>query len=283
MDIRMIEDRMREYKPTSKRDELNAFKEIAQEIALLALSRAEFFKHAAFQGGTCLRIIYNLPRFSEDLDFIMFNPTPEFAWQPYLDAIKLEFDSWGLSLQVKDRSDADTIVKKAFLKESSFGKVLRLLYARDRSDMQVAEIKLEIDTNPPQGSFFETKLLAFPTPYSVVTQSLPSLFAGKLHALLCRPYVKGRDWFDFIWYLSHRTSVNYTFLKEALVQQGPWKGSSHITIDRQWLCEQLQEKVQNIQWDLSRRDVEVFLKPRELESVKLWNATFFEHFIKQIE
>ncbi len=115
MDIRIIEERIRIYNPQSKRDELNAFKEIAQEITLLALSRSEFFKHGAFQEGTALRILYGLPRFSEDLDFILFNPTSNFLWKPFLSEIQLEFQSFGLTVEVKDRSEANTAVKKAFL------------------------------------------------------------------------------------------------------------------------------------------------------------------------
>lgn len=282
MDIRIIEDRIREYKPMSKRDELNAFKEIAQEIALLALSRAEFFKHAGFQGGTCLRIVHGLPRFSEDLDFILFQSNPQFTWQRYLNEIRLEFESWGFSLQVQDRSEVSNNVKKAFLKEHSFGKVLQLLYARDRSDAQTVQIKLEIDTNPPEGSDFDTKLIEFPTPYSIITQSMPSLFAGKLHALLCREYVKGRDWYDFIWYVTKNTPINYFFLKQALFQQGPWANLQNMEIDRQWVSTELKKKVYNINWEQAARDVEIFLKPRELESLKLWNPTFFEHFINKL-
>jgi len=281
MDIRIIEDRIRQYNPRSKQEELNAIKEIAQEIALMGLSRAEFFKHAAFQGGTCLRIAYGLPRFSEDLDFILLSPNPHFKWQTYLNEIKLEFESYGLSLEVKDRSEAPNIVKKAFLKETSFGQVLQLAYARDRSDTQVIQIKLEIDTNPPSGSDFEAKLVDFPAPFSIISQSMPSLFAGKIHALLCREYVKGRDWYDFVWYVSRKTQINYSFLQQALLQMGPWKGQQ-IEVDLQWLREKLQEKVQQINWSTAVKDVEIFIKPRDLQSLTLWNASFFEHYIQKM-
>lgn len=282
MDIRIIEDRIRQYKPDSKREELNAFKEIAQEIALMGLSRADFFKHGAFQGGTALRILYGLPRFSEDLDFILFSANPQFKWQSFLNEIKLEFDTFGLSLEVKDRSEVPNIVKKAFLKEASFGKVLQLSYARDRSDVQAIQIKLEVDTNPPLGSNFETKLVDFPKPFSVIAQTMPSLFAGKIHALLCREYVKGRDWYDFIWYVTRKTSINYSFLQKAIYQLGPWQGLQ-IPIDRKWVCDALQKKVHEIDWRLAVKDVEIFLKPRDLQSLGLWNSGFFEHFIEKMD
>lgn len=282
MDIRIIEDRIRQYKPASKQEELNAFKEIAQEIVLMGLSRAGFFKHGAFQGGTALRILYGLPRFSEDLDFMLFAANPQFKWQIYLNEIKLEFEAFGLSLEVKDRSEVPNIVKKAFLKESSFGKVLQLAYARDRSDAQAIQIKLEVDTNPPLGSDFETKLVDFPTPFSIIAQTMPSLFAGKIHALLCREYVKGRDWYDFTWYVTRNSSVNYAVLQQALFQLGPWQGLQ-IPIDRQWVRDALLKKVNEIDWQAAAKDVEIFLRPRELQSLGLWNAGFFAHFIEKLD
>jgi predicted nucleotidyltransferase component of viral defense system len=283
MDIRIIEDRIRmKYQPKNKREELNAFKEIAQEIALLGLSRTEFFKHAAFQGGTCLRIVYGLSRFSEDLDFILFEPNKQFSWKHFLEEIRLEFNSFGLNLDVRDRSEADLIVKKAFLKENSFGKILQLSYSRDRGDTQTILIKLEIDTNPPRGSIFEPKLVEFPTPFSLTTQDLPSLFAGKIHALLCRKYVKGRDLFDFVWYVTRRTGINYTFLQETLFQQGPWARKKQ-TVNSSWVRKKLKEKLISIDWQTVKRDVEIFLKPRDLTSLNLWGAPFFEQFIAKLE
>ena len=283
MDIRIIEDRIRtKYQPKNKREELNAFKEISQEIALMALSRTEFFKHAAFQGGTCLRIVYNLSRFSEDLDFIFFEPKKQFSWKHFLGEIQLEFNSFGLSLDVKDRSEADPIVKKAFLKENSFGQVLQLSYSRDQGDTQAILIKLEVDTDPPLGSVFEPKLVEFPTPFSLVAQDLPSLFAGKIHALLCRKYVKGRDLFDFIWYVTRRVEINYTFLQEALFQQGPWK-TRRETVNSSWVRKRLKERLVSINWQAVKRDVEIFLKPRDLASLDLWEFSFFEQFITKLE
>jgi Nucleotidyl transferase AbiEii toxin, Type IV TA system len=94
-------------------------------------------------------------------------------------------------------------------------------YTTTRSDVQVVNIKLEVDTNPPAGSGYETKVIRFPEPFSIVTQNLPSLFAGKTHALLCREYTKGRDWFDFVWYMSRNTEINLLNLQNALIQQGP--------------------------------------------------------------
>jgi predicted nucleotidyltransferase component of viral defense system len=282
MEIKIIEDRLRQYNSGNKREELSAFKEIAQEILLMALSRANFFKQGAFQGGTCLRILYGLQRYSEDLDFILYDKNPEFKWQMYCNEIRLEFESYGLSVEVKDRSEVNGTIKKAFLKSDSFGKVINLNYERNRADTQSITIKLEIDTNPPTGSEFENKLLDFPAPFSVISQSPPSLFSGKLHALLCRPYVKGRDWYDFTWYVAHGIQVNYTLLENALKQLGPWQNQS-LQINKKWLTDNLREKVATLDWEAAKNDVRNFIKQREQTSIDLWDQNFFMHFVDKLE
>ncbi len=262
MEIRIIEERIREYNPEGKEAELNAFKEITQEIVLSSLSRADFFKYAAFQGGTCLRIVYGLNRFSEDMDFVLFQPNQDFKWNQFFQEIDLEFRGYGLRLEIKDRSKAKSTIKKAFLKEHSFGQVLKLIYERTCADIQVVNIKLEIDTNPPMGSNYEAKVVRFPEPFSIVVQDLPSLFAGKIHALICREYIKGRDWFDFVWYISKKTNINLLCLQNALIQQGPWKGEK-LSIDVRWVYERLREKIETIDWE---------------RTLDLWNKEFFMEF-----
>lgn len=282
MEIKIIEERIKDYQPGGKEEELNAFKEIVQEITLSALSRAEFFKHAAFQGGTSLRIVHGLNRFSEDLDFVLFEKNPEFKWSHFFHEIELEFNAYGFQLEVKDRSKADSAVKKAFLKENSFGKIFKLIYERTRFDVQVVNIKLEIDTNPPKGSSYETKVIRFPEPFSIVIQDLPSLFAGKIHALLCREYTKGRDWYDFIWYMSRNIQSNLLNLQNALIQQGPWAGKELI-IDSKWVNQKLREKIEAIDWEVAKKDVLPFLRPRQLRSLDLWNRDFFLEFLEKNE
>ncbi len=274
MSINLIENRFKLYSIHSKQDELNAFKEIIQEIALSILSQTDFFRHAVFQGGTCLRIIYGLPRFSEDLDFILQKPDTNFIWQPYLDKMKMAFEAYGLHLEVHDRSKANNTVKKAFIKQDSFGQVLTLTYPLNPSDKQKAEIKFEIDTNPPLGSLLEIKYIDFPTPSSIILQDMSSLFAGKCHALLCRDHTKGRDWFDFIWYVSRKTKLNYTFLKNALYQTGPWENLK-LNIDGYWIIEQLTTKVNSINWNEAKKDVSKFLKGKEAESLNIWGTPLF--------
>lgn len=281
MEIRVIEERIREYQPSGKEEELNAIKEIAQEITLSALSRAEFFKHAAFQGGTCLRIVHGLNRFSEDMDFILFEPDASFKWSRFFHEINLEFRGYGFHLEVKDRSNVEGSIKKAFLKENSFGKVLKLIYERTRFDVQVVNIKLEVDVNPPMGSSFETKIVRFPEPFSIVAQDLPSLFAGKIHALLCREYIKGRDWFDFVWYASRHAEINLLNLQNALNQQGPWKEKG-LTIDNKWVSERFREKIASIDWEIAKKDVQPFLRGRQQRMLELWSKDFFIEFVDSL-
>ncbi len=281
MSIKIIEERLKEYAPNSQRNELNALKEITQEIALYALARANFFNLAAFQGGSCLRIIHQLKRFSEDLDFILIQPDKSFVWKPFLKALQLEFKLYSLEFDVVDRSQLDRALKTAFIKDNSFGKLLVLSHPRGPADKQTIKIKLEIDTNPPARSIFEKHFIDFPSVFSITTQDLSSLFASKCHALLCRRYTKGRDWFDFLWYVSKKITPNYVHLSHALDQIGPWKGQN-IRASKNWLHETLINKIKEIDWDNAKKDVENFLQPRERESLKEWGEDLFLAMTKRL-
>lgn len=282
MTITIIQERLRSYTPHTKQEELNALKEIYQEIALAGLARSDFFKLAAFQGGTALRIIHQLKRFSEDLDFVLLESFDSFRWQSYLKSIELEFNSFGVNLEIKDRVEAKGAIKTAFLKEDSFARILELTYDRLPSDEQKITIKLEIDTQPPEGSTYENAYLIYPYPFSLLIQDLPSLFASKCHALLCRKYEKGRDWFDFLWYISKKTSINYLLIKNALYQSGPYKGKE-MPFDKEWLQEEFKKKISNIDWKAARRDIGNFLQPEERKYVENWNNELFQKQIEKIE
>jgi predicted nucleotidyltransferase component of viral defense system len=282
MTLEILRERLEQYSFQTKQEEENAVKEICQEIAIAAISRADFFKVAAFQGGTCLRVLFGLNRFSEDLDFVLKEPSASFRWSHYFLAIQTEFTSFGLQCEAIDRSDAPGNIKKAFLKENSFGQVLNLRFKRQQSDIQKISIKLEIDTNPPEGSLYETHYLDYPYPFSVVSQSKESLFASKCHALLCREYVKGRDWFDFLWYVQRKIAINLPLLKGALQQQGPYRGKE-IPISMDWVIGVLREKIQSIDWILAKKDVERFISLKEGRSLEVWSLDFFLHMLDKIK
>ncbi len=274
MSVKLIQDRLNSYQCKSNVEEEHAVREITQEVALAALGRTEFFKHAVFQGGTCLRIFYGLSRFSEDMGFILKETNRDFTLQPYLQAVSDELQAYGYDMEIADRSRVDVAVTKAFIKDDSLGTILQLQYADRSGPPGKIRIKFEVDTNPPSGSGREIKYVDFPFVSSVIVQDKPSLFAGKLHALLCREYVKGRDWFDFLWYTSQNIGINYAFLSSALRQQGPWCHED-IQVDLPWCLEHLEQKIKSVDWAAAREDVRRFVKPTEQPSLELWSSDLF--------
>ena len=272
MSITIIQEKLLRYQSNTLLEQENALKEIAQEIALMALSRSEFFRVAAFQGGTCLRILYGLERFSEDLDFVLEKPDKNFSWVNYVNNMREEFSAYGYALEIEDRNKLEKAIRITFLKADSIGGLLIL--KDSRTNKPKLKIKLEIDTNPPAGSGYELKYLDFPLPFSVKTQDLPSLFAGKCHALLCRDYTKGRDWYDFVWYVARQTPINFVLLTNAITQAGPWK-KQNINVTPKWFLNELKDKISQVDWNTAKQDVARFLRPRELMSLELWSKDFF--------
>jgi predicted nucleotidyltransferase component of viral defense system len=280
MSIEIIQQKLLDYNCKSILDQENALKEIAQEIVLMALSRAGFFRVAAFQGGTCLRILYGLERFSEDLDFVLENPDKKFDWEIYIRNMAEEFSAYGFSLEVINRNKLDKAIRVAFLKADSEGGIL--VIKDSRSNRPRLNIKLEIDVNPPHGSTYELKYLDFPLAYSVLSQDLSSLFASKSHALLCRPYTKGRDWYDFSWYVARKAIVNFSLLQYAVNQSGPWK-NQNIIVTPKWYLKELRSKIKEIDWEKAKIDVERFLRPKELDTLGLWSTGFFLSRLDKLE
>ena len=278
--IELIQQRLDSYKASNPVAEEQATKEILQELALYSLWRAGFFEVAAFQGGTSLRILHKLPRFSEDLDFILKQPDPKFEWGGYLDQLLKGLEEFGLQSEVLDKSQMAQNIKKALLKDNSVTNQLSLAFYQGHPDRKL-NIKLEIDINPPDGSHFEYSYLDFPLDFEICHQDLSSNFSLKIHALLCRPYLKGRDWYDFNWYVKQNIRPNLPLLQAALIQYGPWKGQE-IEIDADWLNHTLLEKVAAIDWSEATQDVERFLNTAEKESLKLWSSRFFNKKVERL-
>ena len=272
--IEIIQKRLDAYKATNPVAEEQATKEIVQEVALYALWRADFFEVAAFQGGTSLRILHDLPRFSEELDFMLKSPDPGFDWSAYLAQLLACFEEYGLKPEALPKGRMDQRIKKAMIKDNSVINQLKLSFYQGHEGQKI-NIKLEIDVEPPPGSGYEYTYLDFPTDYEVCHQDLSSNFALKIHALLCRGFLKGRDWYDFNWYIKQKISPNLPHLKSALMQYGPWQGQGDLTVDMPWLKDVMQEKIDSIDWADAAGDVERFLKPGEVKSLKLWSAHFF--------
>jgi predicted nucleotidyltransferase component of viral defense system len=274
MSVEIIQERLAAYGCASAQEEEQALREISQEIILAALGRTDFFSDAGFQGGTCLRIFHGLNRFSEDLDFALRIPDSHFHLTPYLQQVRDELVAYGYALEIEDRSKSGQTVRKAFLKDQSLGSLLTLAYQPRTGPMRKLRIKLEVDTNPPAGATYLMPILDYPFPAAVRVFDLPSLFAGKMHALLCRDYLKGRDWYDFIWYTARHTPVNHALLSAALNQQGPWAGKTPST-DSKWCIAALTAVIESIDWRKATQDVERFLKPIERPSLALWSREFF--------
>jgi hypothetical protein len=166
------------------------------------------------------------------------------------------------------------------LKDNSLANQLDLTFDRDHREQKL-RIKLEIDVNPPKNSGFDYSYLDFPLDFEVCHQDLGSNFSLKIHALLCRLYLKGRDWYDFNWYVKQHIHPNYAHLQEALYQYGPWEGQS-LTVDQDWLINALVNKVTTIDWKEATEDVTRFLNAAEQHSLTLWSERFFKQKVEQI-
>lgn len=276
---KILTEKIRDYAPANAVEQEHVLQELMQHFILVSLSRTDFFSCAAFHGGSCLRIFHGTNRFSHDLDFLLKAPAPDFRWAPYLEQIQVDCRQEGIEFEVQDRSRADMAVRKAFLKTDSIGQVWTVRLPFSRHAARKFKILLEIDTNPPAGSMLETRYLTFPTTAAITTQALPSGFATKSHALLCRGFIKGRDWYDFLWYVSKKVRPDLLLLGNALEQMGPWAGQGvEVTVD--WYLDALRRKIEEIDWAVARQDVARFLAARDQESLRLWGR---ELFLDQLE
>ncbi|MCX6559701.1 MAG: nucleotidyl transferase AbiEii/AbiGii toxin family protein [Candidatus Aminicenantes bacterium] len=273
---RVLEEKLKEYSITGTIDQENVLQELVQQYVLAGLARAGFFAsgQAVFHGGTCLRIIYGMSRFSEDLDFFLKRPDPDFRWGRYLAAVGKDATGEGFRFSVQDKSGEAGAVKKAMIRAESIGRFPPIDLPFERDLRKLIKVKLEIDVNPPLGSSYETRYLAFPVTAALTTQSLASGFAMKIGAMLGRTYTKGRDWYDFIWYVNRRTVPDLVLLSHALDQQGPWAGQ-RVEVDAGWVETSLRKRIAEVDWAVVRRDVERFLPLREQEALKLWGRDLF--------
>jgi predicted nucleotidyltransferase component of viral defense system len=267
------------YNLKTAEDELNALKEITQEVALYALYKVGFFEKACFMGGTSLRIIHGVDRFSEDLDFSTIKMDPNFQLDQYLEQAMEIMRPYGYALSIDEKDLIDKHVQSRFLKDDSIKKVLTFKHRQDTR--QKIKIKVEVDTNPPAGASFKNEFIDFPDDFQVLAYNLPSLMSGKIHALLCRAYSKGRDWYDFSWYIKNNCSPNIALLENALNQLGPWRGKG-IRVNDEFLKGALIEKINSLNWNDVKIDVRKFLSTEKAESLDIWSRDFFESKVKKM-
>jgi predicted nucleotidyltransferase component of viral defense system len=279
---KILSDRVRELRPANAIEQEHQLQELLQHYMLASLWRARFFRDAMFHGGTCLRILFGTRRFSEHLDFLLKSPDPTFRWRPYLTSIARDGEAEGITLEVQEKDPARSTVRSAFVKTTSLGQLLMNQLPFPRRAGQKLRVKLEIDANPPGGSSFETRFITFPVTAAITTQTLGSGFSTKLHALLCRPYVKGRDWYDLLWYLSRSVVPEPVLLSNALHQQGPWAGQA-VPVTATWLIETMSQRINEIDWQTARDDVRRFVPAAELDSIDLWGPELFLSQLDRLE
>ena len=277
----MINEWMDSYAPKTVLETEQALREIMQEITLAGLYRANFFREAAFYGGTALRIFHGLNRFSEDLDFSLLKKNSAFELAPYLEGVKNEFSALGIHVTFIQKSKAATsAIDSAFLKsETLWGELLveTNLPQLSLSQKPSVKIKLEVDTQPPLLFETENKLLIKPFSFYVNCFTLPYLFAGKMHALLFRKWkerVKGRDWYDLDWYIKKSVPVNLEHLAERARDSGDWIEPS---LTKEQLHYLLIERIRSLDMNRVKEDVIRFIpNPQELD---IWSPNYFEQLI----
>ena len=279
-----IEQMLSRYELDTIHDHENALKEIIQEIALLGLWRSKFYEKAVFYGESALRILHKLERFSEDLDFSLIQPEKEFDIRKYLGAVKSELEFWGfeVSTEEKNRKGKSTI-DSAFIKANTLIHLLKIDLNLKSHKSAVMKIKLEIDQDPAIGFTSDLKYHLHPIPFTIKTMTLPSLFAGKMHALLCRTIrtnIKGRDWYDLIWFVKKNIPCDLYYLKNKMIQTGHINPSEVLTKDK--LVELISKKIKEIDFGLAKSDVEPFLKNSgQRNELRLWSGTFFADYLIQ--
>ncbi|MCQ2913882.1 MAG: nucleotidyl transferase AbiEii/AbiGii toxin family protein [Alphaproteobacteria bacterium] len=265
------------YDANNIEEKKNAIKEVVQEIALCGLARAGFFKQAAFYGGTALRIFYGLDRFSEDLDFSLITSNLDFELSPYFSGLKKELASVGLNFQIEEKLKSnDSYIRSAFLKGNTKEHIISIYDEQNNyiNPNEVIKIKFEIDVNPPKFATFENKYRLLPSPYEVKLYDKSSLFAGKVHAVICRSWknrIKGRDLYDYVFYLSNQIKINLPHLRARLEDSDVLKEESLFTMDI--LKQMLIDRFDIIDFDAAKNDVIQFTKdPSKLD---LWSKDFF--------
>lgn len=282
----ILEQMIETYNPKNNEEKKNAIKEVMQEIVLCGLSKAGFFDEAAFYGGTALRIFYGLDRFSEDLDFSLLIKNKDFDLSSYLPTLKSIVSSFGLHVDIEiKKKTIDSDVQSAFLKGDTIEHFL-LFYPNDlvsgiHKDEKV-KIKFEIDTMPAGLATYETKYQLLPTPYSVKLYDEASLFSGKIHAVICRSWksrVKGRDLYDYVFYLARNTKFNLPYLREKLIESNYILKDSDMTVDD--VKEMLVSRFKEIDFDEAKKDVLPFIK--DISVLDIWSKDFFISITSQLK
>ena len=282
-----IQRMLERYSRDTIEQNVAALREILQQLALLGLWRSKFFERAAFYGGTALRILYGLDRYSEDLDFSLLASDRDFSLGKYGSALERELAGFGFEVSFEPvQKNRESAIESAFLKTNTLKQML--LIESDRKLLgglqsgQKLKIRLEVDVDPPGGFETESKSVLQPVPFAVRTYTLPDLFAGKMHALLCRRWrnrVKGRDWYDFVWYVANYPRLHLSHLEQRMRQSRDYTPEASLGADV--FRTMLRDAVERLDVEHAREEVLPFVMDRR--SVEIWSADFFNSLIDRVE
>lgn len=277
--VRLMLDR---YKPHSLKEHEQALREVIQEITLVGLWRGKFFEHAAFYGGTALRIFYNLDRFSEDLDFTLLSANPEWSWEPYGKVIKSELAAFGFDVTFEEKKKStQSAIKSAFLKTPTVQELLKigvhLSGVKNLHPETLIRVRVEIDTNPSASYSYEQKFLEQPVAISVRCVAEDNLFAAKMHAAFFRAWkgrVKGRDWYDVIWFIRQNKPLNLALFSNFMEQTNPLTVSQFKQIAK--------ERVEQLDVKSAIEDCIHFV--RDQQAIReTWSREFFHYWLDKVQ
>jgi predicted nucleotidyltransferase component of viral defense system len=282
-----IRQMVESYACRTRDDYVSALREILQQVALLGLWRSKFFEHAAFYGGTALRVLHGLDRYSEDLDFSLLNPTKDFSLGAYGDALRRELSSFGFEVTFEvRRRHPNSAIDSAFLKANTLQHLIVVKagaeLTRQMHTNAALKIRLEVDTDPPGGFETESRTVLLPIPFAVRVYRLPDLFAGKMHALLCRKWhtrVKGRDWYDLVWYIGRHPRLRLRHLESRMRQSGDW--TDVAPMGRSDLMARVRNAIRHLNVAQARQEADRFV--RDKAPLELWSKEFFLEIADRIE
>jgi len=273
--MNVFEQMLARYKPQTGEEQINALREVMQQITLAGLYRGGFFDKAAFYGGSCLRIFYGLQRFSEDLDFSLLKKERDFALEDYFKPITEEFKALGREVVLsKKEKKTHTNIESAFLKDDT------AIYNIEFRTERRIKIKIEVDIDPPLGFATEHKLLLLPFSFMPRCYKISDLYAGKMHALLFRNWknrVKGRDWYDFEWYVRNNVVLNFSHLQKRIVQSNTLRPEE---INKDKFKDLLKEKILKTDINKVKSDVRPFIKNQE--ELVIWSTDYFIQLVDMI-
>ena len=269
----IFDDMVAALNPQNAAQEMNAKHEVMQQIALSGLWRGGFFEHAAFYGGTCLRIFHGLMRFSEDMDFTLTSKSTDVHLEDYFPNIIEAFKLTGRAVDIKKKDKRKFgKVESAFLKDNT--DVYDIAFQTEKS----IRIKLELDVDPPLCFDTEQKLLLRPSSFMVRCVALPDLFAGKMHALLFRSWktrVKGRDWYDFEWYVANKIPLNYSHLQQRI------KEFNGVEMPKEEFLSALKQRLATTDINKVKQDVMPFLRA-DHHNLDIWSNDYFSQLADMI-